>query len=140
MEAADKMTSDGSTHVEVQVNLGSGQQLTIRLQMTQGAVYPIFKTSSPELRQAIEQNWSGFRTGATERGLQISNPVFESPSAGSGFNAFGSRGQSRQPGGEPSNADGAELSAKAAPSNVTNPTQSLPPPPAESGSSVQMYA
>jgi hypothetical protein len=141
LEAADKMTSTSSSHVEVQVNLADGQQLTVRLQMSQGSIQPVFKSASPELRQAIEQNWSGFRTGASERGLEISNPVFESPSSQAGFNASGNRNQSQQPEPDPSEAGGSQQPASGAlPTNITAPTIPSPLTATPAGSSVQMYA
>ena len=140
MESADKMTSDGSSHVQVQVKLDDGQQLIVRLQMSQGTVHATFKTESPELRQAIEQSWTGFRSGASERGLQISNPVFESSSGEGGFNAFGSRNQSNQPDGDPSDADGGAAPAAPAFQIVGNPIVTTTPATSTVGSSVQMYA
>lgn len=141
MESADKMTSDGKTRVEMQVNLDDGQQITVRLQMTQGSLHPIFKTESPELRQAIEQNWAGFRSGASERGLQISAPVFESPGSEGGFDASGSRNQSYHPDGDPSDAESRETSTPPVLRNDGNPAITAPLAAAATvGSSVQMYA
>jgi hypothetical protein len=139
MEATDKMTSASSSHVEIQVSLADGQQLTLRLQMSQGSIQPIFKSATPELRQAIEQSWSGFRTGASERGLEISNPVFESPSSQAGFNASGNRNQSSQPDADPSDAGDSQASAPALP-NVIAPTLPSPLTAIPAGGSVQMYA
>jgi hypothetical protein len=139
MEAADKMTSASSSHVEVQVNLADGQQVTVRLQMSQGSIQPVFKSTSPEMRQAIEQNWSGFRTGASERGLEISNPVFESPSSQTGFNASGNRNQSQQPDSDPSEAGASQSPAPTA-HNVIAPPLPSPLTTTTVGSSVQMYA
>ena len=94
LETADKMRSDGQSRVEMQVKLDDGQQITVRLQLSQGAIHPIFKTESPELRQAIEQGWTSFRSAASDRGLQIATPVFESSSTGSSFNSFANGGKS----------------------------------------------
>jgi hypothetical protein len=140
MDSADKMTSDGNTHVQIQVNLGDGQQLTVRLQMSQGSVHPIFKTESTELRQAIEQNWSGFRTEANERGLQIATPVFESPAGEGGFNAFGNHNQFQQPDGDPSDAQAGPAAIPAPPPTAANQPLTTPVTPVPVGSSVQMYA
>jgi hypothetical protein len=97
VEPAERLTSSSDSHVEIQVNLGQGQQVTVRLQMIQGTVQPIFKSTSPELRQAIEQNWGGFRTASTERGLQIAAPVFEGSGTQTGFNASSNRNSGNQP-------------------------------------------
>ena len=140
-DTADQMRSDGKTHVEVQLKLDDGQQLTVRLQMSQGALQPVFKTESSELRQAIEQNWSGFRSSASERGLEISTPVFESPSGGGAFNSFGNRDQSHQPGGDPSDAEGAGTLPLPVLRSGGTPTVSQPPAASSLvGSGVQMYA
>jgi hypothetical protein len=138
VESADQMRSDGKTNVEVQVKLDDGQQLTVRLQMSQGSVHPIFKTESPELRQAIEQNWAGFRSSASERGLQISTPVFESPSGQGAFNSFGSHDQSREPAGDPSDAEVPYPRSGLLPAN--RPTVSQTPAASPIGSGVQLYA
>jgi hypothetical protein len=140
MEAADKMTSDGQSQVELQVNLGDGQQLTVRLQMSEGSFHPIFKTESPELRQAIEQSWAGFRSSASERGLDIATPVFESPSSGGSFDATGSERQSQQPEGETAEANNPGSFTLPSPRNGSNQTATTPPAPLPVGSSVQMYA
>jgi hypothetical protein len=140
LESADKMTSDGKTSVQVQVKLDDGQQLTVRLQMSQGSVHPIFKTESPELRQAIEQNWSGFRSAASDRGLEIATPVFESPNSGGSFNPYGNRDQSRQSAGDQSDAEGFQTFSQPGSQSGGNasatPSQAAP----STGSSVQMYA
>ena len=142
LAATDRMRSTGQNHVEVQVKLETGDQLTVRLQMSQGTIKPVFRTESPELRQAIEQNWAGFRSAASERGLQISNPVFESPSSQGGFNAFSNREQSRQQANDAYQPDGmsfipAGAFSTNAKSNPANPV-SMPASPVESG--VQLYA
>jgi len=140
MEAADKMTSDGQSQVELQVNLGDGQQLTVRLQMSQGSFHPIFKTESPELRQAIEQNWAGFRSSASERGLEIATPVFESPSSGGSFDAAGNHKQSQQPEGETGEATSPETFTAPSPGAGADQPVTTPTAPIPVGSSVQMYA
>jgi len=140
LESADKMRTIGQDTVQLQVNLDGGQQLTVRLQMAQGAIHATFKTDSPDLRQAIEQNWSGFRTGASERGLQISSPVFESPSTGSGFNAFANRDQTRQQNGDPSDAEASNIIPlpTLAPAGKAAAPQPAAASPVESG--IQLYA
>jgi len=140
LESADKMRSDGKTHVEVQVKLDDGQQVTVRLQMSQGSVHPIFKTESPELRQAIEQNWAGFRSGASERGLEIATPVFESPGSEGGFNAFANRDQSQQYAGDPSEAEGRETLPKPGIQAAAKQPAAQPSAAAPTGSGVQVYA
>jgi len=140
IESADKMRSDGKTSVELQVKLDDGQQLSVRLQMTQGTIRPVFKTESPELRQAIEQNWAGFKSSASERGLEIATPVFESPGSGSGFNPYGNRDQSRQSAGDPSDTEAMESSPAPGIGTGAKPVLSQPQTASQTGSAVQMYA
>ena len=142
IESADTMRSDGKTHVELQLKLDDGQLITVRLQMSQGSIHPIFKTESPELRQAIEQNWAGFRSGASERGLDIAAPVFESPSSGGGFGAFGNRDQSRQSAGDPNSSETESRETFSQPGLRPGKKQSATQPSAASpmGSGVQLYA
>ena len=140
IESADKMRSNGQTNVQMQVKLDDGQQLTIRLQMSQGSIHPTFKTESPELRQAIEQNWGGFRTAASERGLQISTPVFESHGAGSSFDPSGGRNQSRDSGNNPADPETQDFSPRQNLQSNGKQTVSQPQAASLSGSGVQLYA
>ncbi len=87
-EASERLRTDGRTHVEVQIKLHDGEQLTVRLQMHAGEVRAVFKTDSTEWREAIARGWSNFSSNSAERGLRVTTPVFESPSAQPGLNDF----------------------------------------------------
>jgi hypothetical protein len=139
MESATRMTSDGQSNVKVQVKLDDGQELTVKLQMTQGAVHAVFKTESPELKQAIEQNWAGFRTDASERGLEIAAPVFESPSSDSGFGSLPNHEQPQQSTPDPESFETTKIpSTPAAVAQPVTQTQSRAASETEGG--VNLYA
>jgi hypothetical protein len=137
MDTAATMRTSSQNRVEMQLKLDDGQEITVRLQMTQGVVRPIFKTESTELRQALEQGWAGFRSAASEKGLDIARPVFESAGSESGFGSFGSREQSGQAGGEIYEAE-ETLPGQPAAKASTNPTVTTVP--STTGSAVQLYA
>ncbi len=86
LEAAEHVRMSGQERVEIRMRLDSGQELLIELRVSQqGEVKPVFRTESEALRQALEQNWSRFSSAGTERGIKLSNPVFESPQTQSGM-------------------------------------------------------
>ncbi len=86
LEAAEHVRISGQDRVEVRMRLDSGEELLIELRVSQqGEVKPVFRTESEALRQALEQNWARFSSAGTERGIKLSNPVFESPQTQSGM-------------------------------------------------------
>lgn len=86
LEAAERLRVTGGERLELRIKLETGQELTVRLQLAHGEVRPVFLTASPELRQALEQNWAHFSARADERQVRVTTPVFESPNAQSGMN------------------------------------------------------
>ncbi len=84
VDIAGKMRSDGKSHVELQVRLHDGQQVTIQLRMNAGEVQPVFKTDSADLRSALEQHWEQFNAASGDRGVRIAAPVFEPGQSGMG--------------------------------------------------------
>jgi hypothetical protein len=77
--------------------------LEVRVELRDAAVHATFRTDSPELRQALAQQWQA-ATGAGdsgERSLRLAAPVFTGPSAApstaANFSSFaGGDGSSRQ--------------------------------------------
>lgn len=76
-DASEQLRTTGREHVEVEVKLASGEQLTVRLQMVRGEVQPTFRTDSSALRDALQQNWSQFSNRPADGGARITTPVFE---------------------------------------------------------------
>lgn len=81
-----RMHSDGQANMQIQVKLGDGTEVAIKLQLRDGGVQPVFKTESTELRQALERSWDQFSSQSTERGVRVTTPVFESPDLQTGGN------------------------------------------------------
>lgn len=82
-DAAVRMRAAGTERIEVAVQLGNGDQLTIQLQFTNGEVTPHFRTSSEGLRTALEQHWTQFSERASDRGVRLTPPVFDVNSSSS---------------------------------------------------------
>jgi hypothetical protein len=83
VEAAVRLRATGTERVEVAVQLASGDQITIQLRMANGEVTPIIRTNSEALRTALEQNWTGFTERTAERGVRMTQPVFDVNSSSS---------------------------------------------------------
>jgi hypothetical protein len=83
-----RLQTDGHTSVEMQIRLPDGQQLAVRLQLNAGELQVTFRTDSSHWREAVSQAWPEFSNNAFDRGIKITNPVFEAPSAQAGFNHF----------------------------------------------------
>ena len=135
VEATERLRTSGNNQLEVKVQLESGQELTIQLQVVEGEIKPTFRTDSESLRAAIEQNWSQFSKGANERGVKLTSAVFESdPQAGMPNQQQPQEGKERPftPGRE-------EFSEALTPRSETR--RSMPPRPSRPQTSgVQLYA
>lgn len=83
-DAIQKMRTNTRTNVEVQVQLQDGQQLVVKLNLTNGQVRATFQTESRELRQALEQHWGQFTAQSVEKGIRVAPPQFEGNSGGAG--------------------------------------------------------
>jgi hypothetical protein len=95
-DTVERLQTDGHTNVEMQLKLADGQQLTVRLQLHAGEVRATFRTDSHDWRDAITRGWSDFSSSAADRGLRITNPVFEAPNPQPGFNQFEQQSRHRQ--------------------------------------------
>ena len=91
VEAVEQLRVTGHERVEVQVRLEAGQELTVRLRITNGEVQPVFLTESQDLRRAIEQNWAQFSERTADRTTRVTTPIFESPNSQSGMNDLNQR-------------------------------------------------
>ena len=95
-QAIERLRTDSRTNVELQIKLHDGGQLIVKVQMHAGEVKTTFKTDSTEWREAIAQGWSSFSSDSANRGMRVTNPVFESPSAQNGLNDFDNQRQQRR--------------------------------------------
>lgn len=87
--------------VQLHLKLG-GEDIAIRVELREGNVHTQFRTDSPEVRQAIAQEWSVLRTESPERTLRYLEPEFPadrtgSAPGGSGQHGAASHQQSRAP-------------------------------------------
>jgi hypothetical protein len=87
--------------VQLHLKLG-GEDIAIRVELREGNVHTQFRTDSPEVRQAIAQEWSLLRTESPERTLRYLEPEFPadrpgSAPGGSGQHGAASHQQSRPP-------------------------------------------
>src|SRR5262249_10222697 len=60
----------------------------------------IFHTDSTEWRPAITRGWSEIATNSAERGIRLTNPVFESPGTSAGFDNLNQQPRHGQINGE----------------------------------------
>jgi hypothetical protein len=123
-QAIERLRTDGRTNVELQIKLHDGGQLIVKVQMHAGEVKTIFKTDSAEWREAIAQGWSSFSSDSANRGMRVTNPVFESPAAQSGLNDFDNPRQQRR-----EEADGREHNYLATPASSGKKASASTPSP-----------
>jgi hypothetical protein len=95
IEAAVRLRATGPERIEVNVQLESGDRLTIRLQLANGEVTPTFHSTSEGLRTALEQNWSQFSDRASDRGVRLTSPVFDVNSSSSNMSDLGQQRHGR---------------------------------------------
>jgi len=87
--------------VQLHLKLG-GEDIAIRVELREGNVHTQFRTDSPEVRQAIAQEWNVLRAESPERTLRYLEPEFPSDRTGSAPGGSGQHGaashqQSRAP-------------------------------------------
>jgi hypothetical protein len=72
--------------VDLQVALEDGGHVSVQLQFRDGAVHASFQTSSPEMRDALQQGWSQM-AARSESSIPLGDAVFKSPSSMLGSNS-----------------------------------------------------
>ena len=66
--------------VELRFEVG-GNELQVRVDLRHDDVQATFRTESPELRQALAQEWDSVVTAAAERGVRLLPAIFSSTSS-----------------------------------------------------------
>lgn len=98
----------GNSRVDLQVALEDGGHVSIQLQFRDGAVHASFQTSSPEMREALQQGWSQM-AARSDSSIPLGDAVFKSPSSMLGSNSgqqqFREQRQSQSQFQEPSMMD-----------------------------------
>jgi hypothetical protein len=101
-QAADAQASRGQSGASVSFNLRlANDNVTVRLEMRQGSVQTLIATSSPDLRAAIANEWSGLANGSSARTYTFSAPEFTAADGRPGDAATGEGGANRDPGAAP---------------------------------------
>ena len=75
----DRIQQHGSHRVDLRLSLEGGGEVSIALQMRDGAVHASFQTASPELREALQQGWAQMANRENQP-IPLADPVFKSPS------------------------------------------------------------
>ncbi len=128
MSAADRLASGEQKSVNLQFSVGNAD-LSVRVELRDGALHATFRTDSTELRSALAHEWQSVSSSSTERSVRLADPVFTSANssslASSGENASQQRtGQDRPSSSRPSNefgpSGGSDLSAEVDPVTTTS--------------------
>jgi hypothetical protein len=85
METAERVSLRGDNHVEVQMRLPGGKDVTVSLHLANGEWKPVFKTESQSLCQALEQSWQRTAAQPSDRAVRFGTPVFESSQSQAGL-------------------------------------------------------
>jgi hypothetical protein len=92
INALEARASSDQKMVNLQFNVGD-QRLGLRVELRDGTVHTTFRTDSPELRNALAQEWHSVVQPVASRELRLADPVFSSSHATGGDSASGSTGQ-----------------------------------------------
>jgi hypothetical protein len=89
LNAAEMLASGSTAHaVNLQFSVGN-QDLSLRVEMKNGAVQATFATDSAQLRSDLAHEWQSTASGNSPSGLHLAQPVF----TGAGSFAAGDPGQ-----------------------------------------------
>ena len=97
MDLAEHVRAMGRDHVEVQMRLRDGEEVTVSLRLEKGEWKPVFKTDSEALCRALEQNWNRAVTQPSAQGIRFGTPVFESQPTQTGGGQNGHANEHQQP-------------------------------------------
>ncbi len=90
----EQIQQHGDSRVDLRLPLEGGTHVDIQLRFQDGAVHASLITGSPELRDALRQQWSQLASTSNSLGLRLAEPAFQSPSEnGSGLAQQQSHGQ-----------------------------------------------
>jgi len=95
----ERMQQQGHSRVELRLALEGGGEVSIELQVRDGAVQASFITGSAELRDALQQSWSQLASRSEHFGMSLAAPIFKEPataSANGGHQNFRERGHEPQ--------------------------------------------
>jgi hypothetical protein len=122
----EQIQQHGDSRVDLRLPLEGGTHVDIQLRLQDGAVHASLITGSPELREALRQQWSQLASSANSTGLRLAEPAFESPSQnGSGLAQQQSHGQ-RQGGARDDSTPNPQAPAPSS-KNAPRPTNPIQP-------------
>jgi hypothetical protein len=78
MDIAERINAKDSHHVEVQMRLLDGQEVSVSLHLENGAWKPVFRTGTDALCKALEHGWQQAAAQPADRLVRFGTPVFES--------------------------------------------------------------
>jgi hypothetical protein len=79
----ERLQQHGNNRMDLRLSLQDGGQVSIELQVRDGAVHASFLTGSAELQNALQQGWSQLVNRSESLGLSLAEPVFKTPTAAS---------------------------------------------------------
>ena len=124
----DRIQQHGDSRVDLRIPLEGGSHVDIQLRLQDGAVHASLITGTPELREALRQQWSQLASSGDSLGFRLAEPAFEgAPQMGSGLAQHQSHGhqQGAAPEDPAPNLPSPRSSPKSAPPQ-TNPIQPTP--------------
>ncbi len=79
----ESIRQHGHDRVDLRLSLEGGGEVSIELQMRDGAVHASFLTGSKELREALQHGWSQLASRSESAGMPLAEPVFKAPATAS---------------------------------------------------------
>lgn len=139
----ERIQQSGHDRMDLRLTLEGGGEVSIALQVRDGAVHASFQTNSPEMREALQKGWSQMAARTESLSIPLAEPVFKSSTNTSG-NSFQQQ-DPRERRQEPSQEQGHHQRAAFFQNGTTQPSKrgavaSMAAPVRRASSGLNLYA
>lgn len=90
----EKFRQSGESQVQLDVPVGDGESVKVRLNLRAGELRSTFITDSAELREALQKAWPDFAQTSRDRGFRFGDPSFQNAFSQNPSNPQGRQSQS----------------------------------------------
>lgn len=83
-QGLERIQQSGHDRMDLRLTLEGGGEVSIALQVRDGAVHAAFQTNSPEMREALQKNWAQMAARSENLSIPLAEPTFKSSNNNSG--------------------------------------------------------
>jgi hypothetical protein len=143
LSVTDRLTSRDQHSVNLQFSVG-GTDLSVRVELRAGTVHTTFRTDSPELREALSNEWQAVTSQSNgDRSARLTQPVFTANQSGTSASGDGAPRQQnhdqRAPAETGARTFSGALRASASSASTTTAGASAPTTRSVSANSVHLH-